>query len=689
MSFALNQNLEIISEFRSSAVVHALDDLRRDIRNRCSASPAPGIRLVLEQESLDDECFLLIADKKNERLRLCAGSDLGFVYGIYEISRRILGVADFWFWNDQTPEKRESYPVPEELRVESKPFRVRLRGWFVNDEVLLKSWEVDCRAEKPWEMVFEALLRCGGNMVIPGTDKNSRKYRKLASDMGLYITHHHAEPLGAEMFARACPGLEASWDLHGGEFRKLWGEGIEAQKNLNVVWNLGFRGQGDRPFWEDDPKYDTPSARGKLMGDLIRVQYDMVKEKLPDAVCCTNLYGEIMELYREGFLELPADVIRIWADNGFGKMVARRQWNHNPRVPALPEIGDSGKNGIYYHVSFYDLQAANHITMLQNPPEFVRKELKKALECGCGDYWIINCSNVKPHVYYLDFIALMWRDGDINIEEHRSAYCRTYYGAENGDLAAGCLEAYHRAAVHYGPNEDDRAGDQFSTHVGRMLVSRYMRGTREASEDLLWLTKAETLKEQVLVYRDICRRGSGNYREYLDCCEKTDARIGFGCCGASGRERTIAARRLFRDSLMLQGRIHWHCFTGAFLLCESLLAALEKDFKKAFCLAGDAREEYLAADQAMREREHGKWGGFYANDCLTDVMQSAWVLEGYMSYVRNLGEGPDFHEWQRELTCTEEDRKVQLIMITEKHMRDEEIYRLMKKRGFPGVGSGI
>ena len=28
------------------------------------------------------------------------------------------------------------------------------------------------------------------------------------------------------------------------------------------------------------------------MGNLIQVQYDMVKEKLPDAMCCTNLYGE-------------------------------------------------------------------------------------------------------------------------------------------------------------------------------------------------------------------------------------------------------------------------------------------------------------------------------------------------------------------------------------------------------------
>ena len=54
-------------------------------------------------------------------------------------------------------------------------------------------------------MAFETLLRCGGNMTIPGTDKNSRLNRQMAADMGLWITHHHAEPLGAEIFARAYP----------------------------------------------------------------------------------------------------------------------------------------------------------------------------------------------------------------------------------------------------------------------------------------------------------------------------------------------------------------------------------------------------------------------------------------------------------------------------------------------------
>ena len=235
-------------------------------------------------------------------------------------------------------------------------------------------------------------------MVIHGTDANWRSYRQLASDMGLYITDHHAEPQGAEMFARAYPDLEASYDRYPELFEKLWRQGITEQKRMNVIWNLGFRGQGDRPFWEDDPRYATPEARGRLMSELIRRQYDMVREQIPDAVCCTNLYGETMELYQSGLLDMPEDVIKIWADNGYGKMVSRRQLNHNPRICSLPSEGDRGRHGIYYHVSFYDLQAANHITMLPNPPEFVRRELTEALDHHTDDYWIINCSNVKPHV---------------------------------------------------------------------------------------------------------------------------------------------------------------------------------------------------------------------------------------------------------------------------------------------------
>ena len=190
--------------------------------------------------------------------------------------------------------------------------------------------------------------------MIPGTDANSKIYVGLAADMGLWITHHHAEPLGAEMFARVYPDKTPSFAEYPELFYSLWEDGIRRQKDYHVIWNIGFRGQGDRPFWDDDPQYDTPKKRGDLISSLMVRQYELVKKYVKNPVFCTNLYGETMELYQQGFLTLPEDVITIWADNGYGKMVSRRQGNHNPRVPALPPADLRDRNhGTYYHVSFY------------------------------------------------------------------------------------------------------------------------------------------------------------------------------------------------------------------------------------------------------------------------------------------------------------------------------------------------
>lgn len=663
----INRNTVIISDYISGPVAKATANLKRDLEKSCFVSEEKGmdIRLVMDKEQ-EEECFLLSVDKS--RLKICANDELGFIYGVYAVSREILGIHDLWFWNDQRIDRQDGFELEEGYCYQSIPSAVRFRGWFVNDEVLLHTWSVNRRPEEPWEMVFEALLRLGGNLVIPGTDKNSVKYRKTASDMGLYITHHHAEPLGAEMFARAYPGLNPSYEENGEKFRELWEEGIEAQKDMHVIWNIGFRGQGDCPFWVDDPRYQTPKSRGKLMSELIGIQYQMVKSKEPDAVCCTNLYGETMELYRDGYLTLPEDVIKIWADNGFGKMVTRRQENHNPRICAMPEEADRGRHGIYYHVSFYDLQAANHITMLPNSPEFVVRELEKVLAHGMTDYWLINCSNVKPHVYFLDLIAEIWRNGTVNIKEHLKKYTSDYYGTENGSLVSENLSQYPAHALAYGAHEDEHAGEQFTNHVPRMLITQFIRDKGRRCDELLWATQAESFREQVLWFEELCRQGAGKYGEYLLRCEETDSRL------------TEPGRELYRDSIMLQAQIHFYCCKGAHETALALAKALDKDYQKAFYLAGKARESYRKADQSMRSREHGKWHGFYANECLTDVKQTAWVLEGLMSYLRSIGDGPHYYQWQRDFLYSEEDRRVMLILNMENHLTDRELFGLMEEK---------
>lgn len=662
MNIKINRNTEIVG-VQTEAVRHAAAHLRRDMDKIFIKTSKPGCPIVLVEGRMPKEGFRISISEGSMQIE--ASDELGFIYGLYAVSENLLGIRAFWFWNDQIFEKREEICLAADYQFVSKPFRVRYRGWFVNDEVLIHTWHVDREKDKPWEMVFETLLRCGGNMVIPGTDKNSKKYAKLADSMGLWITHHHAEPLGAEMFARAYPELEASYDLYPEKFHSLWQDAIKAQRDRKIIWNLGFRGQGDRPFWDEDDRYQTDAARGKLMGDLIRRQYDMVKAADPNAVCSTNLYGETMELYQKRCLSLPEDVIKIWADNGYGKMVSRRQGNDNPRVCSLPDKKEEA-NGIYYHVSFYDLQAANHITMLPNSPEFVRAELMAVLERGGDDFWIVNCSNVKPHVYYLDFFAQMWKDGEVNIARHRKEYTEKYFSAEGSLAVAERLEEYPHYAVSYGTREDEHAGEQFTNHGIRMLLHQFMKDRESRSEDMLWAAPHDTLKEQTDWYRDVCEAGSVSYQEYLGKCESTEVQL-------SNQDR-----ELFADSVLLQVKIHYHCFRGALAACDGMRSAFAKDYRMAFYLAGKARKEYLKADHAMRSREHGKWHGFYENECLTDIKQTAWVLEGFMSYVRALGDGPHYYEWQRDYLYSEKDRRVMLIMNMENHLRDKELFTLME-----------
>lgn len=139
-----------------------------------------------------------------DTLLLSAADDLGFVYGLFEISRRFLGVQPFWFWNDQPFTVREGEKIPVGTVVESKSYKVKYRGWFVNDETLLSHWKVERRANLPFVMAFETLLRLGGNMVIPG---HGQKRRAVPPDGCRYGAYHHPPPRRAAGRGDVCPSL--------------------------------------------------------------------------------------------------------------------------------------------------------------------------------------------------------------------------------------------------------------------------------------------------------------------------------------------------------------------------------------------------------------------------------------------------------------------------------------------------
>jgi hypothetical protein len=668
VTLTLTRDSRVLADAPSSPVAHAITALCRDLGRVLAPTIDAGgsIRLV-KAAGVPDESFELSVE--GDELLLRAYDDLGFVYGLYYVSEALLGVPPFWFWNSQDPVIRAMIDVDAAYHYASEPAAVRLRGWFVNDEVLLNTWSIDGDSAAPWAMVFEALLRCGGNLVIPGTDYASvHAHIDLATAMGLHIAQHHAEPLGAEMFIRAHPGLTPSYAEYPQLFQGLWADSIEANRHHKMVWNLGFRGQGDKPFWIDDPTYDTPESRGGLISEVIRLQYAMLNEAIPGAAACVYLYGETLELFRAGVLDLPDDVIKIWADNGYGRMVSRRQDNDNPRIPAFADRADTGGNGIYYHVSFYDLQAANHITMLGNSADDIETELRATLDHGMNDLWIINCSNVKPHVYMLDLVARLWKDGEIDVAAHRHKYAATYYGTEAADIVASSIVRYADAAVRFGPEWDEHAGEQFANHVPRTLVTQYLKNHHERADKVLWLTNAPDLRGQIHAAQQLFAAGVQTYSAL----SRDNA--------AAAAALPVAAGELFDDTLAAQTSVHLHGYQGAELAARALVSALDQEWEHAFLLADRARREYLLAYDALRSRERGIWIGFHENDSLTDIEQSAWVMEGLMRYLRIIGDGPYFYEWQRRYLYAPKDAEVLLVLRLEKTVGDIELARLMESR---------
>jgi hypothetical protein len=77
-----------------------------------TTSFVPDNRLMIcLAPALPPESYTL--DVTENQLTLCAADDLGAVYGLLDTSRHYLGVAPFWFWNQQQFEPKPFATVPE------------------------------------------------------------------------------------------------------------------------------------------------------------------------------------------------------------------------------------------------------------------------------------------------------------------------------------------------------------------------------------------------------------------------------------------------------------------------------------------------------------------------------------------------------------------------------------------------
>lgn len=671
--FKLSLSTKVINQHPEDKVlINAAKILFRDIHKVLLANDTENtIRLIKSNDfDLEGDNFL-IRQSQEGILDVIAESSLGVMYGVLAISRECLGIDDSWYFLDSVPPKMDFATVEGE-KLTLPNYHVKYRGWFVNDEVMISRWKDRDSQEYVWERIYETLLRFGGNIIIAGTDKNSHLNRKPANAFGLMTAHHHAEPLGAQMFARVYPELEASYLKYPELFQALWQDSINEQKNGKVIWSLGFRGQGDRPFWDDDKsKVWTEKDKADVINEVIKLQYDMVKAADPEAVCAVNIYGELTKMFNEDLLVLPSDVIEIWADNGYGKMVSRRQGNSDPRSPILSSDNKLGNNrGIYYHVAFHDLQASNFLSKLPNSPAFVSNELCKVRQVGMDTLVVTNTGNIKPHILFLREVAKSWLEDyrPRNNNEIFSEYMNYFTDPEQDNIKEA-YETLFDCFIQYGQHEDQKAGDEFYTYTIRKIIQSTLRNDH-LLEEMEWLTGTATdIDTQVTIVEDLVNTKVADWMSLHERVQLIYKKI----------QNDVIAERFYND-LVLDVVNHYRGSKALLATISAFKAYRLGSIQQAFIESFNAKKEIEEVLNARKENPSKKWIDFYNNDVFTNMGLTHRMLDSYMQFLRIVGDNHEQYQWERDFLMEPGDSKVMLLSNTHDALSNDYLGTKMQEK---------
>lgn len=669
--FSLNRHTSIVLPKNNQAknLRFIINILQRDIRKVIGFKPLLVNKvnensIILNycpEENLPAEQYTLRTIDK--QLELKASDELGFIYGALYFSKEYLGVTDWWYWADLEPEAREVIEL-QNINYTSPVRKVRYRGWFINDETSILGWYKGVTPpDFIWEQIFETLLRLGGNMVIAGSALPAEAvHHELASQMGLYLTHHHIEYLGTEFFSRRFPDLKPSYSEHQELFESLWREAVLRHRDDPTVWIIGYRGQGDRPFWIDDKAFMEKAGsenkteeelKGEYLSEVIHRQMQILQEEVENPVVATYLYAEAAELYRAGKLKLPEGVIKIWADNGYGKMVSRRGHAlEDKSIAALPEAEDKGLHGIYYHAAFHDGRLhSNNLAMMQSP-DIIETEMKKCFDASADHYWIVNCGIIRPHQYVLDYIAKLWNEGMSDQQSHRSQWVSTYLSEEsklNQDFSNLYKKYFDSLGLVHENRSDYKIGELFYHSNARMLIRLMISGKPpESHQDFYWGTGEMAFPEQIKWFEKKCL---DTLPSLIDL-EKQAANLEAQLKGSR--------KKFFQDNLLFQIRLHLYSCRGFASLCRGL-AALYEDYGNQVCYiyAHDALEDYSKINTLFQAGEKNyrqgmyphqmadKWKDFYRGDWTIRCLDTAKAIQTLIDWCALVGDGGSLVIWKK------------------------------------------
>jgi hypothetical protein len=351
---------------------------------------------------------------------------------------------------------------------------VKYRGIFINDE----DWGLHPWAEKTFDpqtgdigpktyaKVFELLLRLRANYIWPAMHPCTKAFnlypqnKQLADDYAIVVGSSHCEQMLRNNISEWPKSEKEMWNpvTNLPAICDYWEQRVRENGRFESTWTLGMRGIHDSGM----PGPGTVEEKRDVMTKIIAAQRAMLAKhvdadpsQVPQIFCP---YKEVLDIYRAG-LTLPDDVTIVWPDDNFGYI---RQ------LPDASERKRRGRQGIYYHLSYYG-RPHDYLWLESNSPALVWHQMTTAFEYGADRLWVVNVGDIKPAECGISFfLELAWDPHRFKADDVQKSFLRKFYAEQFGDQHADAIadvkDEYFRLCAmrkpeHFGYRLKDQSPD--------------------------------------------------------------------------------------------------------------------------------------------------------------------------------------------------------------------------------------
>ena len=674
-SIVINSSVTIVESGQEPGPIHrSTQDLVSDFTKVFGRAPklvtsleqaGPVAILISQRENLpagvdcattsDREAFAFSETSSAGKHVVClTGADMrGTIYAIYEFSQKILGVDPMYLWTDNLPEKRTAITLPAHFAHTYPSPIFKYRGFFTNDEDLMTGWVLPKKGEhtgialSTWDMVFETILRLKGNMVVPGTwifPTDAQVH--AAAERGLIVNQHHAIPLGVNV-ARWPDGVPYNFSTHPEILERAWTDAVaQYDPNDEILWSVGLRGLSDSSYATLDPSVrNNDPLLGKRISEAIAEQMKIVRAKYPNAQFVTDLWAEGSRLRREGYLNIPPEVMMVWADTGYGDM------QDDGEVAA--------GQGMYFHVAMMNGQANQLSEMVSL--KVIQSEIGRYIKAGATSYFLVNTSDIRPVAMTTRAVMEMAWGGvpattGAASGEADDAYYRRWateeFGARSADALTKIYKEYFAAPAlrpAFGPPRLSSAGNapppmeqsdvprvegdqHYHTEARRLILDSLSEHQVIAipSQSPKWtqprvLPQPDAQARELLIDRDI------------SACAEAQPRWDAVWKDAVAAESLIspARRDYYQEQVLTMITINRESNRMLFEVASAVKDANAGDTAKAETETAAALQALDSVQASMHAAEYGKWKNWYRGDWLTGVYRTKELVQDYANHLKD------------------------------------------------------